>query len=227
MKKIEFQANPIFRYHATQNEAKFKDKLGVLKMVYITHHPFKEVFVSIGLDETLFLWNMQKKSVILDKKLDETPTCVKFDSQGNFLAVGFETGNLILFNTVVISQYLEDGLGDNRKQDPQQNNMLLDLKIEMVFNFACPIITIEFSDSDKLLAVSLSYQRFRDIEHSDNIEGGFVDVFDFEKMIEEEFDMFNSSKGFQYKYHLCTIKNSAMNAEKSQQLGGNNMACQF
>ena len=50
LKKIEFHPNIIFRYHSTQDTTKFKENAGIMKMIYISHHPTREVFVSIGND---------------------------------------------------------------------------------------------------------------------------------------------------------------------------------
>ena len=155
LEKILFHPKMIFRYHSTQDESRIKENIGMMKNCYMSHHPRRNVFVSIGNDNQLFLWDIGKKEIIFDKRLDVRPTCIRFSPDGDNLAVGFENGNLIFYDSSVIDAYYESEIDEDHFN-------LRNFEILYSENLKIPIINLEFSESGKFIAISLSNQRIKD-----------------------------------------------------------------
>lgn len=56
--------------------------------------------VTVGEDQNLFLWDVEKNKLITSKFLGyiASPTCIKFNKEGDTLAIGFSDGLLIFYD---------------------------------------------------------------------------------------------------------------------------------
>jgi len=66
------------------------------KILRIAAHPTEPVFATISTDKTLRLWNSQKKAQIALTRLAERATAVEFARDGSCLAIGNESGEVMI-----------------------------------------------------------------------------------------------------------------------------------
>ena len=53
------------------------------------------MLVSVGNDETMMLWNLDKKVPLVSKNLGTQATCIDFSPDGEQIIVGFINGNFM------------------------------------------------------------------------------------------------------------------------------------
>jgi hypothetical protein len=96
--------------------------------------------------------------------------------------------------------------------------------MEYQWKMSSPIIIMDFSESNKYLAVSVSPIRLRHLDQ--DIEGGYVEIFDLEKLIEQEDpeNFQDNDSDFQDKFSVCRIDNP-MKSDPHVNVG--TMACQW
>ena len=61
-------------------------------------HPINAIMASVGDDETLRLWDISKRQIIVSKNLGTQATCLCFSPDGSFLAIGLINGVFLLLD---------------------------------------------------------------------------------------------------------------------------------
>lgn len=56
---------------------------------------------SVGNDETLMIWDIDKNETIVSKNLGTQATCLDFSPDGNYLAIGLANGVFLLLSAKI------------------------------------------------------------------------------------------------------------------------------
>jgi len=100
------QFAPIFDCHSSL-QISFKQKK-IITCLY----PLFGILASVGNDETLMLWDINKNECIVTKNLGTQATCLDFSPDGKFLAIGLVNGVFLLLESHIermnFGTYLEE-----------------------------------------------------------------------------------------------------------------------
>lgn len=66
------------------------------KKIITCLHPKEGVLVSVGNDQTLMLWDVNKDTCLVSKNLGHQATCLDFSPDGFYIAVGLQNGVFLL-----------------------------------------------------------------------------------------------------------------------------------
>lgn len=88
---IKFQ--PIFSGHSSLQISHKQKK------IITSLYPLYGILASVGNDETLMLWDINKTESIISKNLGTQATCLDFSPDGKYLAVGLVNGVFLLLES--------------------------------------------------------------------------------------------------------------------------------
>lgn len=82
------------------------------KKTFAAVYPLYPIMASVGDDETLRFWDMEKKQLILSKSLGTQASCLAFSPDSSFLVVGLINGVMLVLESKIeklnFGSYLEE-----------------------------------------------------------------------------------------------------------------------
>lgn len=103
LQKIKYQNDYMQKY-----AVKFQSVFSGHSSLYLSHkqkkiisclYPKYGILASVGNDETLMIWDVNKNQAIISKNLGTQATCLDFSPDGKFLAVGLVNGVFLLLES--------------------------------------------------------------------------------------------------------------------------------
>jgi WD40 repeat protein len=151
----------IMECHASQNFSGLDNEFNFIyhKRVYISVNPIHNIIATCGDDMYLHFWDFETKRLLLSRKLDNVPTCIKFSPLGKILVIGLLNGHVMVMEPDI-----------HRDQRGQRSVLKLKLekpvqvidpvlkttskdKIDDLYTEK-PVLNVEFSLKGDLLAVA-------------------------------------------------------------------------
>jgi WD40 repeat protein len=71
------------------------------KKIAVAVYPTEPIIASVGDDETLRLWDMEKKALICSKNLGTQATCLQFSPESSFLVIGLINGVVLVLDAAI------------------------------------------------------------------------------------------------------------------------------
>jgi len=64
-------------------------------------HPYASVMYTVGEDQHIYVWDIEKSKLLLMNNQGLTPTALKLSQNGDLLAVGFINGTIVILDARV------------------------------------------------------------------------------------------------------------------------------
>ena len=111
-------------------------------------YPMYGILASVGNDETLMIWDVNKNTSLVSKNLGTQATCLDFSPDGRFLAVGLVNGVFLLLESHIermnFGTYMEE-------YSPPKLGVVMCPK-----EAKAPVVALKFSYDGSYLAVSFN-----------------------------------------------------------------------
>lgn len=203
--------NVVQRFHSIESPNELSDQLkdNLNKRIFFDVNEHANIMVTCGSDKTVFIWNLYSHTLITEKSLNHTPTCLKLSKTGEELYIGFSHSLVLVFQ--IKFDICENKENDNRSVSCRLFREIATLNDEKVKS---PVVNILISDSNKYLAVSYLSRIVSDNCDDDSKESASIKMWErIEKSDQENSNELEYLKMKNFRFGFSSMKDEFILSE--------------